>query len=218
MCFSATASFTASAVLVTSGVFSIKKVNDVRFVPLALIPFLFSFQQFCEGIVWLSFKHHGLEGYRHVFGFMYLMVAQAIWPMFVPFSMWLAEKDLFRRYMLAFLLAVGMVIGFYLGFQISSYPLSISIGKQHIIYAPHVGTINLFNNGFLYLLATSVPPFLSSLQGMSFVGLFVVLSFSISVLFYPSALVSVWCYFAAVISLIIIIILNNQNKLRKKES
>jgi len=207
MCFSATASFTASAVLATVGVISLKKATDLRLVPLTLIPFIFSFQQLCEGIVWMSFQHHGLFGYRQAFGFLYLMIAQAIWPMFVPFSIWLAEKDRFRRYMLAFLSFVGLLIGLYLGFQISSYPFAITVNNHHLIYKPHVGNISSFNNGFLYFLATSIPPFLSSLRGMPLFGLLITASFVFSLVFFPGAVVSVWCFFAAVLSLCIFLII-----------
>jgi hypothetical protein len=207
MCFSAAASFTASAVLATGGVFSVNKVSDIRYMPLALIPFIFAFQQFCEGIVWMSFRYHGLLNFRQTFGFMYLIIAQTVWPIFVPFSIWLIEQKNVRRHMLFFLLCLGIVIGIYLGFQISSFTSTISVSKHHLIYVPEKGRIHPFNNGLLYFLATVPPPFISSVRRMRAFGFLVLTSFALSVLFFPEAVISVWCYFAALLSLIIYLVI-----------
>ena len=207
MCFSATASFTASTVLATAGVFSVNKVCEIRYIPLALIPFVFAFQQFCEGIVWMSFRYHGLVNLRETFGFLYLIIAQGIWPIVVPFSIWLLEPKNFRKNILTFLMFVGLIIGCYLGFQISTFPFTISVNKHHLIYSPHRGSISLFNNGLLYFLAVAIPPFLSSLRGMIAFGFFILTSFLFSVLYFPDNIISIWCYFAAVISLIIYLII-----------
>jgi hypothetical protein len=207
MCFSATASFTASTVLAVTGIVSVNKTTDIRFIPLSLIPFVFSFQQFCEGMVWLSFDYHGMLPFRQTFGYMYLILAQSFWPMFFPFAIWLIEKHKPRRYLLAGTMIVGLVIGSYLGFQVSSFPVKIETIQKHMVYIPHGGPVKPFNNGVLYFLATAIPPFLSSMRGMIAFGFFILTSFSLSVLFFPDAVISVWCYFAAILSLIIYLII-----------
>ena len=207
MCFSATASFTASAVLAVTGIVSVNKTTEIRFVPFALIPFVFCFQQFCEGMVWLSFRYHGMEPFRQTFGYMYLILAQSFWPMFVPFAVWLMEKHVIRRYILGVTMIIGLLIGSYLGYQISSFPIAIETIQKHIVYFPHGGEVKPFNNGVIYFIATAIPPFLSSVRGMIAFGLFIFSSFALSVLFFPDAVVSVWCYFAAILSLIIYLII-----------
>ena len=56
MCFSAGASFTASAVLAATGVTTLREVRSKRELPLALLPTIFSIQQFIEGLLWLNFR------------------------------------------------------------------------------------------------------------------------------------------------------------------
>lgn len=55
MCFSASASFTASAVLMPLGLYSThiaRKTGQRDYVPLALTPFFFGLQQLVEGLEW----------------------------------------------------------------------------------------------------------------------------------------------------------------------
>lgn len=59
MCFSATASFTASAVLGITGIATLRQVKFKSLIFLACLPLLFAIQQFNEGLIWLYFgtKH-----------------------------------------------------------------------------------------------------------------------------------------------------------------
>ena len=57
MCFSATASFSAGAVLTGLGAVSLSKASSPREYPFASIPLLFGIQQITEGFVWLSMTH-----------------------------------------------------------------------------------------------------------------------------------------------------------------
>ena len=54
MCFSATASFTASAVLLPAGTLALRRAytTDRRYLALCALPFLFGVQQLMEGFVW----------------------------------------------------------------------------------------------------------------------------------------------------------------------
>ncbi len=56
MCFSAQASFGASAVLGIMGIYALRKAKQQeRF--LAMVPLLFAIQQACEGIVWVTYAN-----------------------------------------------------------------------------------------------------------------------------------------------------------------
>ena len=57
MCFSATASFSAGAVLLGIGALTVKSSHRRREMPLAAIPLLFAIQQLTEGVIWLTFRH-----------------------------------------------------------------------------------------------------------------------------------------------------------------
>ena len=57
MCFSATASFSAGAVLLGLGTLTVKSAHRRRELPLAAIPLLFAIQQLTEGVIWLTFRY-----------------------------------------------------------------------------------------------------------------------------------------------------------------
>ena len=94
MCFSATASFTAGAILVTAGVLTLRHVQSKSTFPFACIPLLFGIQQIVEGIVWTSF---GSPILHTVATYVFVMFSHVLWPSFVPFSIWLIEKDPIRK-------------------------------------------------------------------------------------------------------------------------
>ncbi|MED5468647.1 MAG: hypothetical protein VX542_00065, partial [Cyanobacteriota bacterium] len=57
MCFSASASFTAAAVLMPLGLYThhlASEANRPGYKPLALVPFFFGLQQFIEGFLWVG--------------------------------------------------------------------------------------------------------------------------------------------------------------------
>ena len=57
MCFSATASFTAGTALTAVGGLTVRKSRGKAELPLALVPLLFGIQQLTEGVLWLSLRH-----------------------------------------------------------------------------------------------------------------------------------------------------------------
>src|SRR4051812_45712956 len=101
MCFSAGASFGVSAVLLAGGVVSLKKATTHSQAPFAAIPLLFSVQQLTEGFLWLTMTNPGLEGWQKILTYIFLLFAQVVWPFWVPFSIWLLEKDRKRKKILA---------------------------------------------------------------------------------------------------------------------
>lgn len=62
MCFSATASFTSSAVIGVIGVATLARSTHRREWLFASIPLLFALHQFAEGMVWLGLTGDGLPG------------------------------------------------------------------------------------------------------------------------------------------------------------
>ncbi len=81
MCFSATASFTASALLCAGSVVAISRTTNFRALALASIPLIFGIQQSLEGLVWIS-QPMSLTYYLGMYGF--LFCAYTVWPILVP--------------------------------------------------------------------------------------------------------------------------------------
>ena len=70
MCFSASASFAASAALVSLGLLAVKKTDNKKDIPFFSIPFGFALQQAIEGLLWLSVNN----SYSHLNIFFLLII------------------------------------------------------------------------------------------------------------------------------------------------
>src|SRR5437868_7049340 len=104
MCFSAPASFISSAVIATIGTAIIYRLPNKRFWAVALIPFFFAAQQFIEGFVWLSLPHTGVAKN------LYLFFAYSFWPVWIPFSLWVAETRVKEKQLLMLFMGIGIPI------------------------------------------------------------------------------------------------------------
>src|SRR5580698_3870435 len=87
MCFSASASFGASAVLAVIGVASIKQVQHKSQVVFACIPVFFSLQQFAEGMAWISFANPFNVVMNMYSTYTFLIFSQVVWPLWIPIAM-----------------------------------------------------------------------------------------------------------------------------------
>src|ERR1700757_5025984 len=109
MCFSAAASFAASAALLPAGAYCLSQAwrKNRAFLPLSLVPLFFSTQQFCEGLVWLGLRD-GNAGLRQAASVVYLFFAMAFWPFWIPFSVLWTEAWPRRRLLLELMAALGL--------------------------------------------------------------------------------------------------------------
>ncbi|MEO8764279.1 MAG: DUF6629 family protein [Ginsengibacter sp.] len=201
MCFSTTASFGASAMLTVAGLAALRKVETKSQIPFATIPVIFAFQQFAEGFVWLSLSHPEYNHWQKIPITIFLVLAQAVWPFWAPFSFLLIEKDEKRKTVLKILLGFGSAVAIFLAYRVLFYPVNAAITPLHIHYELHFPyeqfsiIVSIF-----YFLATIVPPFLAGGKRMTSLGLLNLMSFIVTVVFFENYVISVWCFFAALIS------------------
>ncbi len=199
MCFSATASFVAGVGLLGVGVATLKKAEKKAEIPFAMIPLLFGVQQIIEGILWLSFGFD-VALLTVITTYAFSLFSHVVWPIFVPFSIWLLEVVPWRRNVIAGFQLVGLAVGAYLLYFIVKFPVTAEAG-EHIIYlSPHFYQIPTM--GF-YLAATCIGSLFSSHKLVNVFGALAFVLFGIAYWFYAAALFSVWCFFSAVLSLII---------------
>ena len=102
--------------------------------------------------------------------------------------------------MLAFQIG-GLAVGLYLLYFLVTRPVVAEVVGGHIAYvSPHfyLGGVIM-----LYLAATCFTEFVSSHTFVRLFGIFALLSFMVTYVFYTRALVSVWCFFAAILSVLI---------------
>lgn len=202
MCFSATASFCASAILTVAGVAALRRVETKSQIPFASIPVIFAFQQFIEGFVWLSLTHPEYNHLQNIPVTIFLLIAQPVWAFWVPFSFFLiVEKYSKTEKVMKVLLGFSSVVSIFLACRIFFYPVGASITPLHIhyeLYYPHALLSTIV--AVFYFIATIVPPFLVGLKRMTTLGLLNLMSFIITFVFFENYVISIWCFFAALIS------------------
>ena len=87
MCFSAAASFAGSAAISAVGIATQRKVRKPSQRLFAIIPLLFGFQQFAEGILWITLRSGEHPWLQNAATYIFLITALVIWPVMVPLSM-----------------------------------------------------------------------------------------------------------------------------------
>lgn len=207
MCFSATASFGSAAVLLIIGGVCIKNSETGPQKLLSSIPLMLSVQQFLEGIVWISLSNPEYSEWGNSATYGFLIFAQVVWPFFIPFSIMLLEKEKKRKKILLFLTIIGSVQALLLGSGMLIYSVSSEILHSHIRYVLDFPIANRWFGGVLYIIATGVSPFISSIRRLRLVGIIVLCSFLFTRILYEQNVISVWCYFAALISFVILVVI-----------
>lgn len=218
MCFSAEASFTASAVLGVVGVITVKKVSHPIQLAFACIPFLFSFQQFSEGIVWLSLSNKEFAFLQPISTYLFLIIAQIVWPTWVPLSILLLEKNEKRKNALRLILGIGVGLSLYLTFCYLFYDVDAEISMHHIQYNldfPHTKNL-VWLSGLFYFIPTVVSTFVSSVKRMHLLGTFILLSCITTLVFTTKYFISIWCFFAAILSMLVLLVIVNLKKIHRE--
>jgi hypothetical protein len=212
MCFSAGASFGAGIVLATVGIASLKKVQTPSQKPFASIPILFAIQQFSEGFLWLSLSNPAHASWQQIPVYVFLAFAQIVWPTWVPFSILMVEKDAKRKRILMLMLGIGMMVSSYLAYCMVVYHLEAQIAAYHIQYTLHFPMAVAWFSGMVYFIPTVLPPFVSGIKRMRILGLTILTSYLITTVFFHEYIISIWCFFAAVLSVMILSIMSVLNK------
>ncbi len=200
MCFSATASFSAGALLLGIGTLTLKSARRPRELPFAAIPMLFAIQQLTEAVIWLTFSVDA-PLLNTVMTYVYSFFSHVLWPVYVPVAVWLMEPRGWRRRALFAFVAAGGAVGLYLLYVLVAFSVVSRPVGQHIEYvSPHFFAAVTMT---LYLLSTALSPVLSTHRVVRIFGVLALSSFAAAYYFFAIWFISVWCFFAALLSTII---------------
>jgi len=229
MCFSATASFGASAVMGAIGIIAVAKAKTNPQRLFATIPLIFAVQQLTEGLLWLSLKNADMASWQPILTYIYLVFAMAVWPLWVPLTIRLLEKDARSKKIMNVLVGIGAFVAICVVLVLSLFPVrvmtpiclscpfsSTSSLNQHLHYRftfPLIpkGLIGTFT--VLYIMATIISPFISTIKKMKWLGFVFLASYLFAVILYNGFVVSVWCFFAALLSFVVLWIIQIIRKL-----
>jgi hypothetical protein len=203
VCFSATANFVGSGVLGAVGVVTLTKVKHRRELLFAALPTLFAIHQFTEGFVWLGLDGILSPAVAHDMGAAFMLYAQGLLPFLLPLSVWLFEPTAkSRRRMLPFLV-LGTGTTLYILWALTAYSFQVYVQRNSLVY------INPMTNNttvaVLYVIATCGSLFLSRIKMMVVFGAANLAILLVVMAVKRYAFTSLWCAYAAVASVIILV-------------
>ena len=223
MCFSATVSYSAAVVLVSTGVYAVQQARRLSppYLLWALIPVLFGVQQAFEGGVWQALTA-GNANAVVPFALGFHFFSHFLWLWWLPLCSYLVEPDQTSKIGKLRKRVIGgcAIFGAFAGALVYSVMLfhpewmSVAVREHSIIYdfvVPYNITIPYFSSihipitpVMLYGLTILVPLLSSSHRLIRIFGVLVALSMVLASAAYNEAFVSVWCFFAAVLSLYLV--------------
>lgn len=200
MCFSAGASFTTAAVLGAAGVAgAVRKPKENEWL-YAGIPFFFALMQLIEGAQWL-FLRSG-QG-SQVLGYAFLLFAFFFWPTYIASAVYLMEPSRKRKKILQWFVAAGVVSALVMLPVYLSEVLVVEAASGHIRYAIFIPLFGI--SSLLYTAIGCGAPLLSSFRWVRVFGAALLISFGVALWFYAQAFASVWCFFTAVLSVLVLV-------------
>ncbi|HTN14384.1 MAG TPA: DUF6629 family protein [Sphingomonadaceae bacterium] len=201
MCFSASASFAAAAVLGLTGVATLRHVREPRALLFAAVPMLFAVHQLTEGFVWLGLDGRiGPVALGHV-SFLFMLYAQGILPFLMPLAVLLMEPPGQRRKAIGALTIVGAFVCAWMVYGLIFFDSTCFVEQNSIAYRnPVTGN---FTVSLLYILATCGALILSTHRVVRWYGVLNVIGLTFAQIVKEYAFASVWCFYAAILSIVI---------------
>ena len=129
-----------------------------------------------------------------------------------PLAVLLMEKNKKRRKILKLLLFMGIAVSVYFFVCLLMFKVTPEISGYHIQYKdgfPEPLRLFVF---VIYLVASITPLFVSTIKRAYMLGILMFLSCLVSIIFFTQYLTSVWCFFGALISMVIYWILRDARR------
>jgi len=197
MCFSAPVSFATSGFLAAAGIASMRRAEkNMRL--LAAVPLLFAAQQFLEGIQWLAIRSGESS---LLLAYTYLVFAFLLWPVYIPLTSYMNERDLKRKEFLKYFVIVGSAISLYLLYALFKYPLVVNsacCGIGYDIVYPFWGV-----TGIAYVAVVIGSLYFSTDKYFRLFALLMFVSAVFSWFVFYLYFTSTWCFFSAALSVLI---------------
>jgi hypothetical protein len=202
MCFSATASFVTAGLTGTIGIVSLTRIHTRREIPLATVPLFFAIQQSIEGALWLALPADPHDPTVSGLALAFLLLADVVWPIYAPFTVWLIEPSASRRRPMLVCIVIGVGVSAWLLWRLLTHSYGASILGNHIDYVTEGRHSDVL--GLAYLTATCLPMVLSTRRTLIVLAAIVLVGSITADIFYWREFTSVWCFFAAAASVVIL--------------
>ena len=211
MCFSFEADLAAAAVIAPVGVATLRQVRHRDELVVGALPLLFALHQLVEAGVWLGFDGRLSDGAADAATRIYLIYAQAVLPALVPLGLYLLEPVRARRRAILPFVLIGAVVGAYLLAASGFSTISARQEDHLVVYTTAVGIPTAIALG--YVAATCLPALLQSERYLREFGALNLLGVVVAGLLATFAFASVWCVYAALASVLILLHFRRQRGL-----
>ena len=201
MCFSPQADFVAGAVVAGIGVETLRRVRVRRELIVGALPLLFGIHQLVEGFVWLGLRGQVSPGLGNVAKETYIIYAHAVLPAIVPIGFMLLEPERRRARVMLAMACAGVLLGAYLLWQVTAYPVGAHEEARCIDYTTHTPNDALI--GLLYVAVTCGPALISSRRYLRWFGLVSLVGVIVTAVLRVDELTSLWCVYVAIVSVLI---------------
>ena len=197
-----TADLVVGTALVPVAALSLREVRQPRELPFAALPAIFALHQFLEVAVWAGLDGDVSAGVANLAMRAYLFIAWPLLPTYVPLAVLMLEPRLRRRRVVPFL-ALGVVVSAYLAFVVLANPVEVirhahGLEYDTTVHHPLVWAV-------LYIVAVVGAPLMSGYRSIVAFGALNLVGLVLVAVFYAQEFASLWCVFAAVSSLLILI-------------
>lgn len=202
MCFSVQADVVAGTALLPVAGLALREVRQLREVPFASLPLLFALHQLTEALVWAGLAGDVPRSVQDAATIAYLVCALPVLPTLVPLAVLLLEPRGARARVAPFV-ALGAVVTGYLAWVLAAHPVAVVRHPHALEY-----TVGLWHGQVwvgLYVIAVIGPAVLSGYRSVVLFGWLNLVGLTVTGLLYTQAFASLWCVFAALVSVLVLL-------------
>lgn len=197
MCLSPEFDLASSVVIGAFAIDTIRRNENPRTIPLALVPSIFAIHTVSSAIVWLGIEHHLSQQFQNVATSVYIFIAFVLWPTYVPFALLPIEKSGWRKNTMWAFLVIGFVTSIQFAMAVDSGNETVMAGGHYLDF--HVNGTPAYT-GIFYFLTTCVAILLSGIRQLVIYGLMNAVVVATLAISQNHGLPSLWCLWAAVTS------------------
>jgi hypothetical protein len=201
VCYSPEADLIAGVVVGAVGLDALRHADGPRDRMLAAVPLVFAGHQLIEAVAWWGLQGRVSPDMGNLAVLAFLVVALGVVPVLIPYAVMRVEPIRSRRARMLPFVALGFGVSVALLFGLATNPYSAAIGGRYIAYETTTpgGDVTVA----LYGIAVCVPLLMSSHRRLFVFGVANVVALSVLSVLLATGLVSLWCIWAAVWSVVI---------------
>lgn len=210
MCFCAEASFGAAGILAIAGLLACKNVQKKSQYMLAAVPLIFAAQQAAEGVLWVTATQAPSLWLHAIAAYVFLLCAFVIWPTWIP----LAIRNYNNRHnqLLTYLSWLGYCVSASLLIFLLTKPFAITTTHYHVQYTFGLPDMVAIIATVIYAIPVLVPFFVCGKRPCTFMGILLFFAALITWYVWYEFFTSIWCFFAALLSIVILYIITDDKE------